>query len=66
VNAPLDRPLEGERPYLWLDATYPKVREGGRIVSAAAEIAVAARDPPVRLRRAVGRLRWPAPARFGR
>ena len=32
----------GEWPYLWLDATYLKVREGGRIVSVAAIIAVAA------------------------
>ncbi len=36
VNAFLERPLEGEWPYLWLDATYLKVREGGRIVSVAA------------------------------
>jgi transposase-like protein len=42
VNAFLDRPLEGEWPYLWLDATYLKQREGGRIVSVAAIIAVAA------------------------
>lgn len=42
VHAFLDRPLEGEWPYLWLDATYLKVREGGRIVSVAAIIAVAA------------------------
>ena len=41
VNAFLDRPLEGERPYLWLDATYLKVRDGGRIVSVAAIVAVA-------------------------
>src|SRR4051794_41458233 len=41
VNAFLDRPLEGEWPYLWLDATYLKVRDGGRIVSVAAIIAVA-------------------------
>jgi transposase-like protein len=41
VNGFLDRPLEGEWPYLWLDATYLKVREGGRIVSVAAIIAVA-------------------------
>src|SRR5919112_507489 len=41
VNAFLGRPLEGEWPYLWLDATYLKVREGGRIVSVAAIIAVA-------------------------
>src|SRR6201996_903995 len=42
VNVFLDRPLEGEWPYLWLDATYLKQREGGRIVSVAAIIAVAA------------------------
>lgn len=42
VGAFLKRPLEGEWPYLWLDATYLKVREGGRIVSVAAIIAVAA------------------------
>jgi putative transposase len=41
VNAFLQRPLEGEWPYLWLDATYLKVRDGGRIVSVAAIIAVA-------------------------
>src|SRR5437764_10063137 len=41
VNAFLARPLEGEWPYLWLDATDLKVREGGRIVSVAAIIAVA-------------------------
>src|SRR3954465_6473474 len=41
VNAFLGRPLEGEWPYLWLDATYLKVRDGGRIVSVAAIIAVA-------------------------
>jgi putative transposase len=41
VHAFLDRPLTGEWPYLWLDATYLKQREGGRIVSVAAIIAVA-------------------------
>src|ERR1700749_24687 len=41
VNAFLDRPIEGEWPYLWLDATYLKVRDGGRIISVAAIIAVA-------------------------
>jgi putative transposase len=41
VTAFLERPIEGEWPYLWLDATYLKVREGGRIVSVAAIIAVA-------------------------
>ena len=42
VNAFLDRPLTGDWPYLWLDATYLKQREGGRIVSVAAIVAVAA------------------------
>jgi len=41
VNAFLDRPIEGEWPYLWLDATYVKVRQDGRIVSVAATIATA-------------------------
>lgn len=39
VNSFLQRPIEGEWPYLWLDATYLKVREGGRVVSVAAIIA---------------------------
>src|ERR1700761_7240043 len=42
VSAFLVRPLVGDWPYLWLDATYLKQREGGRIVSVAAIIAVAA------------------------
>jgi len=37
----LDRPLAGDGPYLWLDATYLKVRQGGKIISVAAIIAVA-------------------------
>lgn len=40
VNAFLSRPLEGDWPYLWLDATYIKARSGGRIVSVAAIVAV--------------------------
>ena len=39
----LERPLEGEWPYLWLDATYLKVR-AGRIVSVAVTVAVAVND----------------------
>jgi transposase-like protein len=42
VHAFLERSLAGEWPYLWLDATYLKQREGGRIVAVAAIIAVAA------------------------
>ncbi len=41
VDAFLNRPLKGEWPYLWLDATYLKVRRAGRIVSVAAIVAVA-------------------------
>jgi putative transposase len=40
VHAFLDRPIEGDWPYLWIDATYLKVRRAGRIVSVAAIIAV--------------------------
>jgi putative transposase len=42
VNAFLDRPIEGDWPYLWIDATYIKVRQNGRIVSVAAIIATGA------------------------
>jgi putative transposase len=41
ITAFLNRLLEGEWPYLWLDATYVKVREQGRIVSVAVIVAVA-------------------------
>jgi putative transposase len=40
VNAFLERPIEGDWPYLWIDATYVKGRENGRIVSKAVIIAV--------------------------
>jgi len=41
IGAFLDRPLEGDWPYLWLDETYVKVRQNGRIVSVAVIVAVA-------------------------
>jgi transposase-like protein len=41
VKTFLERPIEGSWPYLWIDATYVKVREAGRIVSVAVIIAVA-------------------------
>ncbi len=44
MNAFLTRPLEGVWPYLWLDATYFKVRESGRIVSRAVIVAVAVNE----------------------
>jgi transposase-like protein len=40
VGAFLDRPIEGEWPYLWIDATDVKVRQDGRIVSMAVIVAV--------------------------
>ena len=42
VQAFLQRPIEGQWPYLWIDATYIKVRQNNRVVSLAA--------PPVRSR----------------
>src|SRR6202011_6288307 len=44
IAAFLDRPLEGEWPYIWLDATYVKARRDGRIVSVAVIIAVGVND----------------------
>jgi len=41
IAAFLNRSLEGDWPYLWLDATYVKVRANGRIVSVAVIVAVA-------------------------
>jgi transposase-like protein len=41
VKAFLERPIEGDWPYLWIDATYVKVRQAGRIVPAAVIMAVA-------------------------
>ena len=40
VKAFLNRPIEGSWPYVWIDATYVKVRESGRIVSVATIVAV--------------------------
>jgi putative transposase len=48
VRAFLDRPIEGDWPYLWIDATYVKSREAGRIVSKAVIIAVAVNTEGVR------------------
>jgi putative transposase len=41
ANAFLNRPLESDWPYLWIDATYVKSRQAGRIVSVAVIIAIA-------------------------
>jgi len=48
VDAFLNRPIEGDWPYLWIDATYVKLRRGGRIVSVAVIIAVAVNTDGVR------------------
>jgi len=48
VNAFLQRPIEGDWPYLWIDATYVKVRSAGRIVSVAVIIAIAVNTDGVR------------------
>ncbi len=48
VQAFLSRPIEGDWPYLWIDATYVKVREAGRIVSVAVIIAVGVNTDGVR------------------
>jgi transposase-like protein len=44
VQAFKNRPLQGAYPYVWLDATFPKVREGGRVQSMAFVIAIGVRD----------------------
>ena len=48
VHAFLERPIEGDWPYLWIDATYVKVRSSGRIVSVAVIIAVGVNTDGVR------------------
>ena len=42
VQAFLTRPIEGDWPCLWIDATYVKVRQAGRVVSVAVIVAVGA------------------------
>ena len=39
---PLGERPAGQRPYLWLDATYVQVRQNGRVVSMAVIVAVGA------------------------
>jgi len=38
VKAFLNRPIEGDWLFLWIDATYMKVRQNGRIVSVEAPV----------------------------
>lgn len=44
IEAFRNRPLEGRYPYVWLDAKYVKVREGGRVMSMALVLATAVND----------------------
>src|SRR5579864_8590447 len=53
VQTFLRRPIEGEWPYLWLDATYVKARRDHHIVSVAV-IPDQVRGPPWRSTRMVG------------
>jgi len=39
-----NRPLEGEYPYIWIDVTFPKVREGGRVQTMAFVMAIGAKN----------------------
>lgn len=48
VQVFLQRPIEGDWPYLWIDATYVKTRQAGRVVSVAVIIAVAVNTDGVR------------------
>jgi putative transposase len=40
VRTFLARPIEPECPYVWLDATFHKVREAGRVISVATVVAI--------------------------
>jgi putative transposase len=40
VKAFVQRPIEPEHPYVWLDATFHKMRQAGRVVSVATVVAV--------------------------
>ncbi len=44
----LTREITGNWPYLWLDATYVKVRDNGRVVNKAVVVAVGVNDQGVR------------------
>ena len=40
VRGFLHRPIETECPYVWLDATFHKIREAGRVISVATVVAI--------------------------
>ena len=43
-----NRPIVGSHPYIWLDATFPKVREGGRVQGMAFVVAMAVNEDGTR------------------
>jgi putative transposase len=44
VTTFLARPIDGEHPYVWLDATFHKVRQAGRVTSVATVVAIGVND----------------------
>ncbi len=66
VQTFLTRPLEGDWPYVWLDATYVKVRQSGRIVSVAVTVAIGVNSDGRREVLAAWRLAALRPKRAGR
>jgi putative transposase len=44
VKAFSHRPIEGEHPYVWLDATFHKIRSAGRVSSVATVVAIGVCD----------------------
>jgi putative transposase len=54
VQAFLGRPIEHECPYVWLDATFRKVRGAGRVISVASVVAVGVTREPTVLGAAAG------------
>jgi hypothetical protein len=65
VSAFLSRPIEGSWLYLWIDATYVKVRKAGRIVSVGVIIAVAVNTDGLREGAGAERSARPRPSRSG-
>ena len=58
MKAFLSRPIEGDWPYLWVDATYVKVRQSGRIISVAVIIAVGVGGFTVREQHCFASAQW--------
>ena len=49
VDAFVTRPIKGEWPYLWIDATSLKLRQGGRVVSVAVTHLNSSEEPALSL-----------------